>query len=111
MRISQIHLTKFKINFPYNGSTRTVRQAWNKADLNKLWIQSRWAEKAANREKVNIYLSLYNTILSQIFYFSVLLWATLKDLSLKEPGKSETRSEPMCIKLCLTKLTAQKRKQ
>lgn len=54
MRISQIHLTKFKINFPYNGSTRTVRQAWNKADLNKLWIQSRWAEKAANREKVRI---------------------------------------------------------
>jgi len=54
MRISQIHLTKFKINFPYNGSTRTVRQAWKKADLNKLWVQSRWAEKAANREKVNI---------------------------------------------------------
>jgi len=54
MRISQIHLTKFKINFPYNGSTRTVRQAWKKADLNKLWVQSRWAEKAANREKVDI---------------------------------------------------------
>jgi len=53
MRISQIHLTKFKVNFPYNGSTRTVRQAWVKADLNKLWIQSRWAEKAANREKVS----------------------------------------------------------
>ncbi|XP_060861359.1 large ribosomal subunit protein eL14 [Metopolophium dirhodum] len=51
MRISQIHLTKFKINFPYNGSTRTVRQAWKKADLNKLWVQTRWAEKAANREK------------------------------------------------------------
>ncbi|XP_050431942.1 60S ribosomal protein L14 [Adelges cooleyi] len=51
MRISQIHLTKFKVSFPYNGSTRTIRQAWVKADLNKLWIQSRWAEKAANREK------------------------------------------------------------
>jgi len=55
MRISQIHLTKFKINFPYNGSTRTVRQAWIKADLNKLWVQSRWAEKAANREKVKVF--------------------------------------------------------
>jgi len=57
MRISQIHLTKFKINFPYNGSTKSIRQAWINADLDKLWIKSRWAEKAANREKVSILLT------------------------------------------------------
>jgi len=43
--------------------------------------------------------------------FSVLLWVILKDSSLREQEKSETRSGLMSTKHCLTKLIVQKKRQ
>lgn len=53
LRLSQIHLTKFKLNFPFTGPTRLVRQAWKKNDMDKQWAESRWAERLANKKRVS----------------------------------------------------------
>ncbi|XKL69630.1 hypothetical protein PGB90_007399 [Kerria lacca] len=51
LRLSQIHLTKFKINFPFNGPTKLVRKAWKKNELDDKWSKSRWAERFLNKHK------------------------------------------------------------
>jgi large subunit ribosomal protein L14e len=43
----QLHLTKFVIKFPHSARTRTVRKAWEKADVNKQWAETTWAKKIA----------------------------------------------------------------
>lgn len=53
LRLSQLHLTKFKINFPFTGPTRLVRAAWKKADMDKKWAESVWAQRAANKQRVS----------------------------------------------------------
>lgn len=54
LRLSQIHLTKFKINFPYHGPTRVVRAAWKKNEMDEKWAKSRWAERLKNKEIVSV---------------------------------------------------------
>lgn len=66
LRLSQFHLTKFKINFPFNGSTKTVREAWKKAEMDEKWVKSRWAEKAANRQRVRNIQHI--VLLMKLFY-------------------------------------------
>ncbi|XP_015437141.1 PREDICTED: 60S ribosomal protein L14 [Dufourea novaeangliae] len=51
MRLSQLHLTKFRIRFPYTGSTRVVRKAWETANINELWKQTMWARKVEAKKK------------------------------------------------------------
>ncbi|XP_015121423.1 60S ribosomal protein L14 [Diachasma alloeum] len=51
IRLSQLHLTKFCIKFPYTGSTRVVRKAWEKAQLDEKWSQTMWARKVEAKKK------------------------------------------------------------
>nr|XP_023013466.1 60S ribosomal protein L14 [Leptinotarsa decemlineata] len=52
IRLNQLHLTKFRIKFPYTASTRVVRKAWNDSKINEKWDESVWAKKVAAKEKV-----------------------------------------------------------
>ncbi|XP_033325536.1 ribosomal protein L14 isoform X2 [Megalopta genalis] len=51
MRLNQLHLTKFRIRFPYTGSTRVVRKAWESANIDELWKQTMWARKVEAKKK------------------------------------------------------------
>jgi len=51
MNFKQLHLTKFRMDFPHGARTRTVRKAWEKADISKKWEETTWAKKIADREK------------------------------------------------------------
>ncbi|XP_076626069.1 ribosomal protein L14 [Colletes latitarsis] len=51
MRLNQLHLTKFRIRFPYTGSTRVVRKAWETANISELWKQTMWARKVEAKKK------------------------------------------------------------
>lgn len=51
IRLNQLHLTKFRLKFPFTAPTRIVRKAWTEANLNTKWAESQWAQKLANKEK------------------------------------------------------------
>ncbi|GBP66454.1 60S ribosomal protein L14 [Eumeta japonica] len=51
IRLNQLHLTKFRLKFPFTAPTRVVRKAWTNAELNEKWADSQWAKKLANKEK------------------------------------------------------------
>lgn len=52
MRLNQLHLTKFKINFQFTGPTKAVRQSWIKNKINDQWAAGMWAQKIAAKRKV-----------------------------------------------------------
>lgn len=54
MRLNELHLTKFRIRFPYTGSTRVVRKAWEAANINDLWKETMWARKVEAKKKVGL---------------------------------------------------------
>lgn len=60
MRLNDLHLTKFRIRFPYTGSTRVVRKAWEAANINDLWKQTMWARKVEAKKKVGIIILDYH---------------------------------------------------
>ncbi|KAG5328740.1 RL14 protein, partial [Acromyrmex charruanus] len=51
MRLNELHLTKFRLRFPFSGSTRVVRKAWNSANINELWKETMWAKKVEAKKK------------------------------------------------------------
>ncbi|EZA51579.1 hypothetical protein DMN91_010410 [Ooceraea biroi] len=51
MRLNELHLTKFRIRFPYSGSTRVVRKAWQAANISELWKETMWAKKVEAKKK------------------------------------------------------------
>ena len=51
MSLKRLHLTKFKLNFPYGARSAVIKKQWEKDEINKLWAESTWAKKIANREK------------------------------------------------------------
>ncbi|RZB39858.1 60S ribosomal protein L14, partial [Asbolus verrucosus] len=51
IRLNQLHLTKFRLKFPFTSSTRIVRKAWNDAKIDEQWENSVWAKKVAAKEK------------------------------------------------------------
>jgi hypothetical protein len=56
MRLNQLHLTKYKISFPFTDHTKAVRQAWIKNKIDEKWVAGIWAEKiAAKRQVCKIY--------------------------------------------------------
>jgi len=36
MRLDELHLTKFRLHFPFSGSSRVMRKAWDAANINEL---------------------------------------------------------------------------
>ncbi|XP_023564574.1 60S ribosomal protein L14-like, partial [Octodon degus] len=46
-----MQLTDFILKFPHSARQRYVRQAWEKADINKKWAATRWAKKIEARER------------------------------------------------------------
>ncbi|CAH1113101.1 unnamed protein product, partial [Psylliodes chrysocephalus] len=51
LRLNELHLTKFRIKFPFAASTRVVRKAWTDANIDEKWAQSVWAQKVVSKEK------------------------------------------------------------
>ncbi|KAI4501311.1 hypothetical protein M0802_003684 [Mischocyttarus mexicanus] len=51
MRLNELHLTKFRLRFPYTGSTRVVRKAWENGKIDELWKDTMWARKVAAKKK------------------------------------------------------------
>ncbi|CAK1586270.1 unnamed protein product [Parnassius mnemosyne] len=51
IRLNQLHLTKFRLKFPFTAPTRVVRKAWTDEKLNEKWAESQWARKLENKEK------------------------------------------------------------
>lgn len=51
IRLNQLHLTKFRLKYPFTAPTRVVRKAWTDAKLDEKWAESQWAQKLANKEK------------------------------------------------------------
>uniref|UniRef100_A0A1B0FJN6 Large ribosomal subunit protein eL14 n=1 Tax=Glossina morsitans morsitans TaxID=37546 RepID=A0A1B0FJN6_GLOMM len=47
-RLNNLHLTKYRIKFPYTAPTRIVRKAWQESDLKSQWKVSSWSQKAQN---------------------------------------------------------------
>lgn len=50
--MNNLHLTKYRIKFPYTAPTRIVRKAWIESDLKAQWKVSPWSVKAQNICKV-----------------------------------------------------------
>ncbi|XP_018050107.1 PREDICTED: 60S ribosomal protein L14-like, partial [Atta colombica] len=51
MRLDELHLTKFRLRFPFSGSSRVVRKAWDAANINELWKETMWAKKVEAKKK------------------------------------------------------------
>ncbi|KYN13579.1 60S ribosomal protein L14 [Trachymyrmex cornetzi] len=51
MRLNELHLTKFRLRFPFSGSSRVVRKAWDTANINELWKETMWAKKLEAKKK------------------------------------------------------------
>ncbi|XP_071449402.1 large ribosomal subunit protein eL14 isoform X2 [Hetaerina americana] len=51
VRFNELHLTKFRINFPFSAATRNVRKAWTAAKIDEKWAESAWAKKIEARKK------------------------------------------------------------
>ncbi|EFN78938.1 60S ribosomal protein L14 [Harpegnathos saltator] len=51
MRLNELHLTKFRLRFPFTGSTRVVRKAWQAGNIDELWKQTMWARKVEAKKK------------------------------------------------------------
>ncbi|XP_037939802.1 60S ribosomal protein L14 [Teleopsis dalmanni] len=47
-RLNNMHLTKYRIKFPFTAPTRIVRKAWVDSDLKNQWKTSAWSAKATN---------------------------------------------------------------
>lgn len=53
MRLNELHLTKFRLRFPFTGSTRIVRKAWQAGNIDELWKETMWARKVEAKKKVS----------------------------------------------------------
>ncbi|XP_072947355.1 large ribosomal subunit protein eL14 [Epargyreus clarus] len=51
IRLNQLHLTKFRMKYPYTAPTRIVRKSWTEDKIVEKWTESQWAKKLANKEK------------------------------------------------------------
>lgn len=58
MRLNELHLTKFRLRFPFSGSTSVVRKVWEAANINELWKQTMWSRKVEAKKKVPNNLSI-----------------------------------------------------
>ena len=47
-RLSNLHLTKHRIKFPYHAPTRVVRKAWEASNLKEEWKKSAWSVAGRN---------------------------------------------------------------
>jgi hypothetical protein len=84
MRLNQLHLTKYKINFPFTDHTKAVRKAWIKDEVNEKWAAGIWAQKIAAKRKV---CKMYN--IRTIFREINLLHGAMQLLNVNELSCSQ----------------------
>lgn len=53
-RMNNLHLTKFKLTFPYTSPTRVIRKAWKEADISAKWAATAWAKKSKQQKIVSL---------------------------------------------------------
>merc|ERR1712241_159923 len=49
--LKQIHLTNFKVNFPFDAPTKIVRKELNAAKVDEQWAESAWSKQIVNKAK------------------------------------------------------------
>uniref|UniRef100_A0A0K8TQF2 Large ribosomal subunit protein eL14 n=1 Tax=Tabanus bromius TaxID=304241 RepID=A0A0K8TQF2_TABBR len=45
-RLNNLHVTKFRVKFPFNAPTRVVRKAWKEFNVKAKWRETAWSQKA-----------------------------------------------------------------
>ena len=58
LRLSDLHLTKYRIKIPFTGSTRVVRKAWENSQVEEKWANSVWSKKCEAKKKVFIFYTI-----------------------------------------------------
>ncbi|EDW40735.1 GM25070 [Drosophila sechellia] len=67
-RLNNLHLTKYRIKFPYTAPTRIVRKAWTESDLKAQWKRSslndfdRFKLRYAKRQRNKLLTIAFNTL-------------------------------------------------
>ncbi|XP_049813293.1 60S ribosomal protein L14 [Schistocerca nitens] len=51
IRLTQLHLTKFRVKFPFTARSRVVRKAWLDGKVDEKWKESLWAKKLEAKQK------------------------------------------------------------
>lgn len=54
-RLDDLHLTKFRLKFPYHAPTRVVRKAWKGAKLSQQFKHTEWAKKGKAIRRVSYF--------------------------------------------------------
>ena len=67
IRLNQIRLTKFLIKFPFKGSTRVVRKAWEASKFMEKWRAGKWSGNLSKRKLVIIISIIMNKDVEAIF--------------------------------------------
>lgn len=49
LNIKSLYLTKFRVRIPHSAREKTLKKALAKAEIAKLWSESSWAKKIANK--------------------------------------------------------------
>ncbi|XP_055378533.1 60S ribosomal protein L14 [Condylostylus longicornis] len=50
-RLNNLHLTKFRLKFPYHAPTRVVRKIWKDFNVRAEWKKTAWSQKAVSIRK------------------------------------------------------------
>lgn len=51
--VNHLHLTKYRVKFPYTAKTKVVRKALEAYNLKEKFASTRWQERAASKAKVS----------------------------------------------------------
>uniref|UniRef100_A0A0K8VV65 Large ribosomal subunit protein eL14 n=1 Tax=Bactrocera latifrons TaxID=174628 RepID=A0A0K8VV65_BACLA len=66
-RLNNLHLTKYRIKFPFTAPTRIVRKAWKDSDMKAQWKASPWSSRSQNICKVNFKINSYLLCVQKVF--------------------------------------------
>ena len=59
-----LHLTPITVKIGPSARTKSVKKAWEAAEVDKKWSETTWAKKLASREKVYLLYSEYECLYS-----------------------------------------------
>ncbi|XP_002129628.2 large ribosomal subunit protein eL14 [Ciona intestinalis] len=51
VNLKQIKITQFRIKMPFGARAGVVGKAWEKANINALWAETKWAKKIESKAK------------------------------------------------------------
>jgi len=54
VRLNQLRLTKYRLNFPFQAGSKVVRKKWDEAKVDEKWKNSTWAKNSLAKRKVHL---------------------------------------------------------